>query len=390
LPSRVYAAVFGSGLGHVTRVDAIANSLQKTNNCEFLYSSFDEAYDYLKKYKRNVNYAPSVDVKWNLTGGFSGSDTIIRFPYAFSGFGKQISFEIERISDFNPRVVLSDSRLSAVFAAKARFYPVVTILNQIRILFPPRFRKGHYGDLLERMEADMLGLFWSASNEILFPDLPPPFTIGEANISNVDVANKVTFTGFMIPKTPISAERLTKARSLLQLDNRPIVFMQISGPNATKAAFVDSALESAAKLALRYNVIVSKGLPAGSTLPSRLAGGAWIYDWCPIKDELFALSDVLVARSGHTTISQCISVAKPSVLIPIFNHSEQIWNAQKFERLGLGISIMSQRLTAERLEHSVDSCIEDSKFKESMQKLKSISDRYDGIKAASEVLKEFL
>jgi UDP-N-acetylglucosamine--N-acetylmuramyl-(pentapeptide) pyrophosphoryl-undecaprenol N-acetylglucosamine transferase len=387
---RIYAAVFGSGLGHVTRVEAITEALRQTLDCEFLYSSFDEAYEYLIKYKRPVNLAPAVDVKWNLTGGFSGTDTLIRFPYAFSGFGRQISFESEKISEFNPRVVLSDSRLSAVFAAKSRFYPVVTILNQIRILFPPRFRKGSYGDMLERIEADLLGLFWAASNEILFPDLPPPFTIGEANVARVDVANKVRFTGFMIPKTKIPEERMNKVRSALQLDQRPLVFMQISGPNVTKEAFVEPALEAAKELGARYNVVLSRGIPSGSNLPSRLESGAWIYDWCPVKDELFHMSDVLVARSGHTTLSQCIDVAKPSVVVPIFNHSEQIWNAQKFSRLGLGISILSERLTPERLGSSVDLCIEDSRYKDNMEKLKEISDKFNGIAAAANVLREFL
>jgi UDP-N-acetylglucosamine--N-acetylmuramyl-(pentapeptide) pyrophosphoryl-undecaprenol N-acetylglucosamine transferase len=387
---RIYAAVFGSGLGHVTRVDAIAQDLRQTDDCQFLFSSFDEAYDYLKKYDRAVNYAPSVDVKWNLAGGFSGANTFKRFPYAFSGFGKQISFETEKISQYNPRVVLSDSRLSAVFAAKSRFYPVVTILNQIRILFPPRFRVGTYGDLLERLEADLLGLFWSMSNEILFPDLPPPYTIGEANISHVDVSNKVKFTGFMTPKVPISVDRLAKVRNLLQLGDKPIIFMQISGPNATKGAFIEAALHAATKIADKYNVVVSKGLPTGSTIPSRLSSGTWVYEWCPIKDELFALSDVLVARSGHTTLSQCINVAKPSVVVPIFNHSEQIWNARKFQYLGLGIAIPSEKLTAQRLEKSIELCVEDQRYKENMLRLKRISDRYDGIRAAADVLREFL
>ncbi len=387
---RIYAAVFGSGLGHVTRVEAIANNLQRTGNYEFLYSSFDEAYDYLKKYNRAVNYSPSVDMNWNIAGGVSGAGTIFSFPRAFSAFGKQIAFETEKISSYNPRVVLSDSRLSAVFAAKSRFYPVVTILNQIRILFPPRFRKGMYGDLLERAEADLLGLFWSASNEVLFPDLPPPNTIGEANISNVDVSNKIRFTGFMTSKVTIAESRLAQVHHSLQMDSRPIVFMQISGPNATKKAFIDPVIESASTLARRYNVVISKGFPSGTSVPSKLASGAWVYEWCPIKDELFALSDVLVARSGHTTIAQCINDAKPSVVIPIFNHSEQIWNAQKFEKLGLGISIRSERLSSARLQNSIESCIEDKRYKQNMLRLKDISDRYDGIATAADVLREFL
>jgi UDP-N-acetylglucosamine--N-acetylmuramyl-(pentapeptide) pyrophosphoryl-undecaprenol N-acetylglucosamine transferase len=387
---KIYSAVFGSGLGHVSRVYAIAKILEKTSDCRFRYSSFDEAYDFLKKYHEDVNYAPSVAIKWNLAGGVSGSSTVLGGPSMFAAFIQQVSFERRQLSRYNPRVTLSDSRLSAVLAAKSEFCPVVTILNQIRILFPPRFRNGLFANFLERMEADFLGLYWSLSNEVLIPDLPPPFTISEANISHVDISNKVYYTGFMTPKLEISEDRLSKVRSALELDSRPIVFMQISGPNATKNAFIQPALESAEFLSRRYNVIISKGVPSQSQIPYKLANGAWVYDWCPIKDELFVLGDVLVTRAGHTTISQCISTGKPSVLVPIFNHSEQIWNARKFASLGLGKTIASEDLTAQKLQSGVNECIDNQSYRENMRKMKEVSDKFDGIQEASNIVKGYL
>jgi UDP-N-acetylglucosamine--N-acetylmuramyl-(pentapeptide) pyrophosphoryl-undecaprenol N-acetylglucosamine transferase len=387
---KVYSAVFGSGLGHITRVFSIARILEKENDIQFAYSSFDEAYDFLKRYNKEVEYSPSVAVRWNLAGGFSGSSTIFGFPRTMAAFLSQVTFERKKISAFNPRVVLSDSRLSAVIASKSLLYPVITILNQIRILFPPRFRNGLFSAGLERMEADFLGLFWSLSDEVLVPDLPPPFTISEANVSHVDIANKVYFTGFMAPKVSIPEERIAKARSVLQLDSRPIIFIQISGPNPTKEAFIQPALQVASTLAKNYNVVISKGLPSESTLPTRLAKGVWVYEWCPIKDELFVLSDLLVTRAGHTTISQCINAGKPSVLVPIFNHSEQIWNAEKFARLGLGIEIKSENLTPKELESAVDQCMNDSNYSNNVQKLKLISDKFDGIEEAANIVRGFL
>lgn len=387
---RVYSALFGSGLGHVTRVYAIAETLSRYSDCSFLYSAFDEGYDFLRKYGEDVQYAPSVAVQWNVAGGFSGSSTILGAPRSIATFLSQVTFERDRISSFNPRVILSDSRLSAVMAGKSLFYPVVTILNQIRILFPPRFRKGKFSALLERIEADALGLLWSLSDEVLIPDLPPPFTISEANVSHIDVSNKVYYTGFMTPKLAIPDEKISKVKSSLQLDSRPVVFVQISGPNATKEAFIRPALIAASALSREYNVIVSKGFPSESTVPSKLSNGAWVYDWCPVKDELFVLSDVLVARAGHTTISQCISTGKPTVLVPIFNHSEQIWNAEKFSKLGLGIGVRSENLDSERLERAVEECFNDSSYRQNMEKLKRISDRFDGIQEAANIVKGFL
>ena len=156
--------------------------------------------DFLLKHGEKAIRSPSLGVKWNIGGGFSARETTIHFPVPMLALSKQIAFEGERISKFNPKVVVSDSRLSTIFAAKAHLYPAVTILNQFKILLPPRFRQNWLSRFYERIEGDVLGLFWSLSNEVLFPDLPPPYTIGEANIADTDVSGKVKFIGFMSPK----------------------------------------------------------------------------------------------------------------------------------------------------------------------------------------------
>ncbi len=387
---RIYASVFGSGLGHVTRVHAIAEELSTDSCAEFLYSSFDEAYDYLRRQKERVIFAPPISIEWNVAGGVSVMETMINFPRAFSDFSRQVEFEDRVISKYDPKLVISDSRLSAVFGAKRRSKPVVTILNQVRVLFPPRFRHTFVSEILERYEADILGLMWSLSEEILFPDLPPPYTIGEANIARTDSAGKVKYIGFMISRGRIANERIEKVRSSLGIDERPTIFVQISGPNASKKSFLDPVIECAKILGRRCNVVISKGLPTGSAEPVRLSGGGWLYDWCPTKDELFAIADVLVARSGHTTIGQCINLGKPAVLVPIFNHSEQIWNASKFSRLGLGVEIRSELLNTKNLEDAVNSCLEDSKYVAAAERLQRISEPLDGIERATRVVKTFL
>jgi len=113
----------------------------------------------------------------------------------------------------------------------------------------------------------------------------------------------------------VSEGRLQKAREVLEFDGRPLVFFQISGPDATKQRFIDTVLRSTGALSKRYKVVVSMGYLGGSGEPKRLADGTLLYDWCPIKDELFALSHVLVARAGHRTIGQCIDAGKPAVLV---------------------------------------------------------------------------
>lgn len=386
---RIYFSVFGSGLGHAARVHEISRKLKREGD-EFSYSSFEEGLDYLRSHGLDAIQSPSIDLKWNSDGGFSSRDSFVGFPRAILTFMKQFGFESDMISRVNPQVVLSDSRLSPIFAARAKSVPIVTLLNQFKVLFPSRFRGKFLSNYYERIAGNMLGLFWSLSDRVLMSDLPPPYTISEANISGTNVSNIVHYVGFTSPKVEVSESSLQKVKSVLGFDSQKVVFIQISGPNATKKRFVDSALAAAKEMSGRFSVVVSLGYPRGSREPKKIAGGSWLYEWCPVKDELFQLSDTIVARAGHGTIGQCINLGTPAVLVPIFNHSEQLANAEKYQRLGLGLEVKPQLLATEGLEEKIDACIEDSRFKERSETVKEISKRYDGVDGVVRTVESYL
>jgi len=387
---RIYFSIFGSGLGHAARVCEISNDLRR-NGDEFTYSSFEEGLDYLRARGINALKAPSIDLKWNSEGGFSSRDSFVGFPRAILTFAKQIGFESEVISTRKPHVVVSDSRITPIFASRASSVPVVTVLNQFRVLFPARFRNKPLSNWYERISGNALGLSWSLSDEVLMSDLPPPYTISEANVQGTNVSNIVRYVGFTSPNISAAEEDVQNVkRSLAFNDSRKIVFIQISGPNATKKRFIDSSVEAARRLSQRYNVVVSMGYPKGSNKPEKLANGAWLYEWCPVKDELFVLSHVIVGRAGHGTVGQCINLGTPAVLVPIFNHSEQIANANKYQKLGLGLGLRSERLTPDRLVESIDQCVQDSSFKDRSIKVMEISKHYEGVKQVARVIESYL
>jgi UDP-N-acetylglucosamine--N-acetylmuramyl-(pentapeptide) pyrophosphoryl-undecaprenol N-acetylglucosamine transferase len=387
---RLYFAVFGSGLGHATRMLDIAGSF-RGNGDSIRFSCSDQGLRYIRTQMPGADtvQSPEFDVEWTEQGSFSSRDFVVHFPLMLRSFGAQVAFEAENIPKYHPRVVVSDSRLSPVLAAKAKSYPVITMLNQFKVTLPPRYRGGVTGRLWERIAGDVLGLMWSVSDQVLLTDLPPPYTIGEANVAGTDLTRVVRYVGFTSPSLEIGEERLQKARSVLDHDTRPLVFFQISGPDATKKRLADVLLRSAAQLSRTYKVVVSMGYLGGSSEPKRFSEGALIYDWCPIKDELFMLSRVMVARSGHRTIVQCIDSRKPAVLVPIENHSEQLGNAEKFEKLGLGISIMPGGLRPENISASVDDCIRDTKYETNLERVAQISSRYRGIDMCTDIIRSY-
>ncbi|MCL4518951.1 MAG: hypothetical protein M1587_07120 [Thaumarchaeota archaeon] len=386
--SRIYISAFGSGLGHISRIQEIAKTLHPKST--LLYSTFDDALQYLKQEGEAVVEAPSISFKWNEQGGFSGRDTFLRFPLAILSFMRQVGFESSTLAQFKPDLVLSDSRLSTIVAASMNNFPVITILNQFKVLFPPRFRKGRISRFYERIAGDALGLLWSLSDQVLVPDLPPPFTICESNVSGTEISHRARFIGFMSPREEIARDRLERVSKALNLDSRPLVYMQISGPAQSKTHFSRTAIEAVSEIAADYNVVVSLGIPKGSSEARRIANGGWVYEWCPIKNELFELSSLLVARAGHTTIGQCVDSGKPAVLVPIYNHSEQIWNADKFSRMGLGLNIRSEELTRQRLVECVKQCMTDPTYKANAARIQEVSRRHDGLGNASRIINYYV
>jgi UDP-N-acetylglucosamine--N-acetylmuramyl-(pentapeptide) pyrophosphoryl-undecaprenol N-acetylglucosamine transferase len=333
---------------------------------------------------------PSIDLKWSSEGGFSSRDSFVGFPRAILTFARQFGFESDMISRFKPNVVVSDSRLSPIFAARAKSIPIVTLLNQFKVLFPSRFRGKVLSGYYERISGNMLGLFWSLSDVVLMSDLPPPYTISEANIDGTNVSKIIRYVGFTSPKISAKEQDAEKVKKVLGFDSRKVVFIQISGPNATKKRFVDSAVAAARELSGRFDVVVSLGYPSGSSEPRRLAGGSWLYEWCPVKDELFFLSSAIVGRAGHGTIGQCINLGTPAVLVPIFNHSEQIANAEKYQKLGLGLELRSEHLSSARLEEAVEMCLEDQSFKKKSLTVMEVSKRYDGVDGVVRTIESYL
>ena len=386
---RVYFGVFGSGLGHVTRILEIAKLLP-AEDYNLRYSSSGQGFSFLntKGLGTSSENCPPLDVEWATGGGFSSNRVLPGFPFMFNNFLRQVTFERKAIRKFDPSLVVSDSRLSALLAAWSMGHPVVTMLNQFKILFPPRFRR-RMGMFYERVAGDALGLMWSLSERVLVTDLPPPYTIGEENLAGSDVSNIVEFVGFTAPIVEMSPEKVRKAKEMLSLDNRPLVFCQISGPDATKGRFAETLLKSASLMTMKNNLVISMGYSGGSPEPRRLANGGWLFDWCPIKDELFELSSVIVARAGHSTIGQCIDHVKPAVLVPIHNHPEQISNAEKFEKLGLGVTMRSEQLTPQNLNESVERCVADPSYTRMLGVVCEVSKRYRGVERCAEIIRSF-
>jgi UDP-N-acetylglucosamine--N-acetylmuramyl-(pentapeptide) pyrophosphoryl-undecaprenol N-acetylglucosamine transferase len=388
--AKAYLAPYGVGLGHASRLISISEHL-KRNNTTIKFSSFGEAVSYINNHGYECLRVPPIEFAWN-NGGFSVKNSISNIPLWFTNFARQVAQETRNIATFDPNIVVSDSRLSPLVSSRVLGIPSIVILNQIKLLLSPRIREFRAARVFEKLNGEFFGNMWSIAEKLLIPDLPPPYTIAEHNIWNLEsVKKKMHYIGFTTPKWQGDKQAISNVIHSLNLDRKkPIIFMHISGPRETRLSLISTILCASKYFRKEIQYIISEGKPNGSTIPRKLSSSGWYYEWCPVRDEIFALSDLVVIRAGHEAISHAIEHGKPVISIPIQNHGEQLGNSEKVDRMKIGIRLDPLNTNSPQIADTIHRILDDKSYSENVQKIKKITDRHDGINNALEIIKSFI
>jgi UDP:flavonoid glycosyltransferase YjiC (YdhE family) len=319
---------------------------------EVRFSSSGEVAELIRSRGYDCNSLPLADVRYTEGGAFSLRETMTASPLIFARTSQQVHLEVANMVRYAPQVVLSDSSLSTVLAARLESLPVFTVLNQLN-LTSSHGRISAPARLLSAGISAGMGKLWELSDEVLLPDLPPPYTISEKNLWGSQVG-KTRYIGFLqmsaVSKPDAVAEEFAA-------DGRRKVFWQVSGPPKTRASFLERGLEAAASLSEEFVFVITGGDPRDSSSPRRIPGG-WYYGWCRTPETFFSLADVIVSRAGHGTIGQAIMSSKPSLLVPIPRQPEQEGNAFKAELLGISKQIRQDEVTVDRAKKAIEALLE--------------------------------
>jgi len=358
---RAYIGCFGSGLGHASRMLEVARELT-SHSWVVELSSSGEVAAHIEKAGYRCNVLPLADVSYSDAGEFALKRTLMGTPSLFARTYHQVVLEISNIARFSPDVVLSDSALSTVMAAKALGFPVCTVLNQLNLESPQR-NTGIPFRLLSFGTSTVMGRLWELSGQILLPDLPPPFTISERNLWGANVS-KTRYVGFLT-----SSARGEPDNAALEFarGNRPRIFWQVSGPPKTRPSFLRLAMECARTMSDDYSFVISAGSPTASSEATKIPGG-WYYGWCSIADYYFRACDLVVCRAGHGTIGQALVSSKPSLLVPIPRQPEQEGNATKAVKLGVSRRLDQEEATPTKVRETMGEMLQGG-FTERAQEL---------------------
>jgi UDP-N-acetylglucosamine--N-acetylmuramyl-(pentapeptide) pyrophosphoryl-undecaprenol N-acetylglucosamine transferase len=391
LSSAAYFTPYGVGLGHASRLLMIADRLRQ-EGINVRFSSYGEAVTYVSLRGYKCATVSPVEFAWSMEGGFSVKDSIANVPVWFANFSRQVNQETRNILERSPDIVVSDSRLSPLISARLLKVPSVVILNQIKLLLSPRLHDFIGPRIFENIVGEFLGSMWAMADRVLVPDLPPPYTLSAHNVWHIGSASrKIEYVGFASPRPQISEERVIRVVNMLGFEkSRPLVFVHVSGPSQTRPALIRVAVETAKKLDPKIQFVISEGNPRGKSHAIRIGKLSWYYEWCPVRDEIFASSDLLVLRGGHVALSQAIQFGKPVVTVPIENHGEQLGNCTKVAELGAGVMLHPKGLRPEQLGDAIEKVLGDPEYKKKAVGLQRLAEKLNGVDNVVQIIRSYL
>ena len=357
------------GLGHASRTAALGKRLER-NGHEVFFFSGGKAYQLLKKEFKNVYSCTPVAWYENAHGIVTSASLInILFPLPCFNYERR-AFEIKNsnametahryydlrrhIKKIKPDLIVSDGDIHALRLAHRWKFPVVYITNLIRPSygFSPILNPGER--FTER--------YVKQCSKIIIPDNPPPYTVCEYNLGDLDrmgIGEKVEFVGGFVDNRPVKG-------------SEEHIFAPISGPFGTRTKLMQMIIP--VLKGLETKSIISLGLP-GEKNTAKI-GNCEIHTWLHPQErqECMRNARLIVFSGGHITCFETIKYAKPSICVP--TQPEQLGNAAKLQKLGcstLAKSSEQLRLAVQRIEEKKQL------FKSNVEMLNRFSNKFKGL-----------
>lgn len=364
------------GLGHASRTIALGKILEQRGHEVFFFSG-EKAFQLLKREFKNVY--PVTPVGWyeNASGIITSASMVnMFFPLSFfnnekNKFETKSSIAMEvihryydlraNIKKINPDVLIADGDINALRLAHKWKIPAVYITNLIRPSHGFSALLGPGERLLERYTVNCA--------KVIIPDNPPPYTVCEYNIGDVNsigVKDKIEFVGSFFDTKPTNG-----------LGN--YVFAPVSGPYGTRAKLLNMLVPTFENLGVK--AMISLGIPGEKKKGKR--NGCSVYSWLTPDErkECMKNASIVIFSGGHITCFETIKYAKPSICIP--TQPEQLANAAKLKDLRCSITVKNRQQLTEAIKEIESNY---SIYKKNVERLNKISNKYAGVNRAAEII----
>lgn len=375
---RVIYSCSDIGLGHVSRTLRLGKRLIENGHEVYFYSG-GKAYDTLKSEFSNTQRCTQV-IWYENAHGILTSASLLNILLPLPHFNlEENKLEIKKsnaietihryydlrrdVLKIKPDVLVSDGDIHALRLAHRWHVPAVYITNLIRPSYGFSALLSPGQRFTER--------YIKPCSKIVIPDNPPPTTVCEYNLGNLDhvgISEKVVFAGSFLDMTADDG-----------LDE--YIFAPISGPPGTRLKLVKALLPLLKDG--NAEATVSLGIPGERKMVK--VGKCKVYSWLSPQERQVCMKNarVIIFSGGHTTCFETIKYAKPSICFP--TQPEQAANAAKLQELGCSIMVRSHKHLAQALTQ-VEQYHE--RFKKQAKTLREASGQLQGVANAVKVIEE--
>jgi uncharacterized protein (TIGR00661 family) len=337
------------GLGHATRCIPIVRYLLE-KNIEVVLATNGRPMELLKKEFPELTILPisSYDIKY-----FSNSIFINLLFQSYKVF-RAVLVEQQQVKkivkDYQIDAIISDNR----FGCNVKRLPTAFISHQLHLIAGNSF--------LENWVNKINHYYIKEFDECWIPDFK-----GSPNL-----AGRLSHPPF-IPETQYLGA-LTRIKPLKKDKKYDIAFI-LSGPEPQRTRLEKKILQQVNDLP--YQMVLVQGKPEKEEF-KKVSDNLEIFSYRTGAqlNEIMAGSDLIVCRSGYSTILDLVALGKKTLLIPTPGQTEQEYLAELYEKQGISYRQTQQRLN---LKEGIEKAMEFKGFGEypySEKQWKEVVDRF--------------
>ncbi|MCB0662557.1 MAG: hypothetical protein KDC24_07450 [Saprospiraceae bacterium] len=305
---RILITPLNWGLGHATRCIPIIRTLLKLN-VEVIIATDGGPYQLLTKEFPHLKAYELPGYNVNYKGNNFGWTMLRQGAKVLAAIAKEQKAVQDILAKEKIDAIISDNR----FGCYAKDVPSVFITHQVNLISPMKAFEAP----VNLANHQLIKKF----DEVWIPDFP-----GEDNL-----AGKLSFPANFKKKRYLGA--LTRMHGG-NLEKSFDIIAVVSGPEPKRSEFEHKIFAQSIKMDKR--VLVVRGLPDQwefVNLTSNVEAVAFLTS--KALNEAILSADVLVSRSGYSTILDLVQLGKPALLVPTPGQTEQVYLAEKLDERGL-------------------------------------------------------
>ena len=297
---RIFISPLDWGLGHATRCIPIIKCLLALN-CDVIIGADKSSYILLKTEFPSLKFIKiqGYEIKYSRKIEGFYLKMLVQLPRIITVIWKE-SREIQKIiKEYKIDAVISDNR----FGLFSKLVPCIYITHQIHI------KTGNF--IFDKIASRIHGIFIRKFSLTWIPDYKTNGLAGELSHPK------------MLPPKTIYLGALSRFEKINPIQKKYDVLISLSGPEPQRTIFEEIILEQCSQT--KESILLIRGLPGSSEKLLHLAKNVTILNHLSAQELNLALeqSDLVIARSGYTTIMDLAKLNKRAILIPTPGQSEQ-------------------------------------------------------------------